>query len=86
VGFQNFQDFNQALLAKQAWRMLTNPESLCARVLKARYFKDNDLLHASCPKGGSYTWRSIIHGRDLLKKCLIWRIGDGKLVDVWSDS
>jgi hypothetical protein len=66
--------------------MLTNPESLCARVLKARYFKDSDILQASCPKGGSYTWRSIIHGRDLLKKGLIWRIGDGKSVDVWSDS
>jgi hypothetical protein len=46
MGLQNFEVFNQALLVKQAWRLLTVPNSLCARVLKARYFKHSDILHA----------------------------------------
>jgi hypothetical protein len=82
MGFRDFEAFNQALLAKQAWRILTVPESLCARVLKARYFKNSDLLHAGCPGCGSFSWRSILHGRDLLKLGLIWRIGDGTSIDV----
>jgi hypothetical protein len=68
--FRNYEDFNQTLLAKQAWRMATSPESLCSRVLRACYFEDGDLLSAKCPKGASYTWKSIVHGREMLKEGL----------------
>jgi hypothetical protein len=34
-GFRDFGVFNQARLARQAWRLITNPESPCALVLKA---------------------------------------------------
>jgi hypothetical protein len=83
MGFHDNEDFNQALLAKQAWRLVTNPDSLCARVLKARYFSDGMFWMAGRPKRSSYTWKSILHGRDLLKEGVVWRIGDGETVDVW---
>jgi hypothetical protein len=44
VGFCDFQFFNQALLARQAWRLLKFPDSLCARLLKAKYYPSGDLL------------------------------------------
>jgi hypothetical protein len=81
MGFRNYTVFNQALLAKQAWRVLIRPLSLCSRVLRERYFRDGNFLTASCPKGASYTWKSIMHGRELLRASLVWRIGDGKSVD-----
>ena len=86
MGFRNYEYFNQALLAKQAWKLATEPESLCSRVLKARYYKNGDFLNARCPSGASVTWRSILFGRDLLKSGLIWRIGDGSKVSVWQDN
>jgi ribonuclease HI len=86
LGFRSYPDFNQALLAKQAWRMVTKPDSLCASVLKARYFPNGNFLSAGCPKNASFTWKSMMHGRELLKAGLIWRIGDGSKVSIWKDN
>jgi hypothetical protein len=72
MGFRDLGLFNQAMLAKTAWRILTVPESLCARVLKGRYFPDTDFWHARKPRSASYTWRSLLHGRDLLYQGVRW--------------
>jgi hypothetical protein len=62
MGFRDLYGFNMAMLARQGWRMLTNPNSLCARILKARYFPDCSILEASATNGISYSWRSILKG------------------------
>lgn len=38
MGFRNFKAFNLAMVAKQGWSFLSNPESLVARIFKSRYF------------------------------------------------
>ena len=85
LGFRDIHAFNIAMLAKQAWRLLTNPESLCARVLAARYYPDGDILKAKPKSDMSYTWRSILAGLQLLKKGIIWRVGTGTTIRIWED-
>ena len=77
MGFRDMEAFNQALLAKQAWRLLQALGSLYARVLKARYYDHGSILNATCPAGASYTFKSILHDRNLLLDGLIWRVGMG---------
>jgi hypothetical protein len=86
MGFRDYECFNQVFLANQEWRMITDPDLLCARVLKERYCKDGDLLTARCLKRASYTWKGIVHGCDLLTVGLVWRIGDGHSISVSGDN
>jgi hypothetical protein len=86
LGFRDYECFNQAFLAKQGWMIITNLESLCSKVLKARYFKDTDFLEARSPKRASYTWKGILHARELLQAGLIWRVGDGASITVCEDN
>jgi hypothetical protein len=44
MGFRDMRLFNQVLLARQAWRLLAFPDSLCARVLKAKYYPNGELI------------------------------------------
>lgn len=85
LGFRDLHLFNLAMLARQAWRILTNPDSLCSRVLKAKYFPDSTILHCTARDGISYTWRSILQGVQLLKEGVVWRVGNGTSLNIWSD-
>jgi hypothetical protein len=85
LGFRDMEIFNQAMLGRQCWRMITEPNSLCARVLKGRYFPNGDFWTALCPRSASYTWRSIIYGRSLLERGIIWRIGNGATIRIKQD-
>ena len=86
VGFRDFRLFNQALLARQAWRLLSNPDSLCAQVLKAKYYPHGKLEDTVFTGNASSSWQAISHGLDLLKRGLIWRVGNGKSIRVWRDN
>ena len=86
LGFKDLAAFNQALLAKQVWRIMQNPNCLMARVLQARYFPEGNILDAKLKKKASYAWKSILHGKDLIIKGMRYIIRDGSYTDMWKDS
>ncbi|KAA3486462.1 reverse transcriptase [Gossypium australe] len=85
IGFKNLFLFNKALLAKQVWRILTQPHCLLARVLKARYFSFLDILSAKVRSYPSLTWRSKCNARDLIDEGVLWRVGTGDRINIWND-
>jgi hypothetical protein len=85
LGFRDMRLFNQALLARQAWCLIQHSDSLCAQLLKAKYYPCGDLIDTVFPSDTSAMWRSIEHGLDLLKKGLIWRVRSGTKIQIWRD-
>jgi hypothetical protein len=83
LGFRDIEIFNLALLARQAWRLLTSPESLCFQVLKSIYFPNDELLNATAGNNPSKTWRAICDGIEVPNHGLIKHIGDGKSTKIW---
>ncbi|GJN05400.1 hypothetical protein PR202_ga23021 [Eleusine coracana subsp. coracana] len=86
MGFRDLQCFNMEMLVKQVWWLLSEPYSLCARVLRAKYCPDGRLLEAKPKNGSSFTWRSILSGLECLKQGCIWWVGDETQIKIWEDS
>ncbi|KAH1098653.1 hypothetical protein J1N35_015574 [Gossypium stocksii] len=74
--------FNVALLAKQGWRLITDPNSLIAQVFKAKYFPESNFLNTRLGNKSSYTWRSLWAAKGLLEKGVIWKVGTSSN-DIW---
>jgi hypothetical protein len=85
IGFKDLRLFNQAMLARQAWRLIHFPESLCASLLKAKYYPNGNLVDTAFCTNPSQTWQGVMDGLDLLKQGVIWRIGNGTQVRIWRD-
>uniref|UniRef100_A0A803PUH4 Reverse transcriptase n=1 Tax=Cannabis sativa TaxID=3483 RepID=A0A803PUH4_CANSA len=85
LGFRSLTEFNQALLAKQGWRLIHHPHSLLARVLKHSYYPNSSFLQAKCQPGASSIWQGITWGRQIIVEGARWRVGNGRTVRIWED-
>ena len=65
--------------------MIEDKESLFYRVFKVKYFPNCSIFEAKS-SNGSFAWKSILWSRDLIEKGSFWRIGDGKLVQIYKDT
>ena len=68
MGFRDLECFNLALLAKQGWRFIQNPNSLVARVFKEKYFRNDSFLTSDLGRRPSYAWRSVWTAKNLFKE------------------
>lgn len=85
LGLRDLESFNLAFLAKQGWKLLTQPHSLLTQCLKARYFPRCSFLQANLGFSPSFTWRSILARAAILKEETCWVIRDGRAVNPWVD-
>jgi hypothetical protein len=76
--------FNIALLACQAWRILQEPTSLSAQVLKAVYFPTCDFLDPSLGTSPSRVLRAILDIKNVLEQGLVRRIGTRESINIWN--
>ena len=70
MGFKDLEKFNEAMLAKQVWRLLVNPSSLFFWVFSAKYFPSGSIFDAMVASG-SYVWQSIVKASKLVQSGLL---------------
>ena len=76
LAFKNVHNHNMSLVAKQAWRLLTCPQYLVARIFGVRYFPLGRVTEATLGHNPSYIWRSMHETLPLIR--------DGKQVRIWN--
>ncbi|KAL4297103.1 hypothetical protein GQ457_12G013590 [Hibiscus cannabinus] len=75
MGFRNLKEFNVALLGKQVWRLYKERDTLCYKVLSAKYFRDGNIFDAELKERSSFIWSAIYKAKEALKKGYYWRVG-----------
>ncbi|GAU18320.1 hypothetical protein TSUD_202090 [Trifolium subterraneum] len=85
LGFRNFEVFNKAMVAKQVWHIVQNPNSLVAKLIKARYFPRSSLFEALLGYNPSFAWHSMCQAREILFLGCRWQIGSGDNIRVMHD-
>ncbi|KAK6160750.1 hypothetical protein DH2020_004131 [Rehmannia glutinosa] len=85
LGFRHLRAFNLALLAKQAWRLLTRLYSLLARLLRAKYYPNGNFLSARLGSRPSWSWRSILESRPAIFLGARRLIRSGTSTRIWLD-
>ena len=83
MGFKDLALHNDAILAKQVWCLLHNKTSLFYKVFKARFFPNYSIMEATDSRSGSYAWRSLLMGRDVLQRGARWQVGNGRTIKIW---
>ncbi|KAK1371204.1 hypothetical protein POM88_037296 [Heracleum sosnowskyi] len=66
-GFKDLSVFNDAMLGRQAWRLVHGEDTLLGKVMKAKYYPYCSFLDSYMGYSGSYSWKSTLPMRELLK-------------------
>jgi len=85
LGFRNTHGFNLAQRGKQDWNLLTNPDTIISKFLKAKYYLRRDFLETKVGYNPSYSRRSICVLQVVVRKDFRWKIGDDSLINIWSE-
>lgn len=85
MGFRNLGYFNDAMLARQAWRIICNPGELWVQILKVLYFPDYSSLGAQKRGRASWAWSRILVGQDIILFGAHWQILNGFSTSIWAD-
>ncbi|KAH9672066.1 reverse transcriptase domain-containing protein [Citrus sinensis] len=85
LGFKQLHLFNIAMLGRQMWKLLTCPESLMARILKARYYPRTSVVRASLGHNPSYVWRSILAAKEVVVQGSRVQVGSGHSISIGKD-
>ena len=73
------------MLAKQVWRLLENKSFLFHRFFKAKFFPKSTIFYAKEDKG-SFAWKSILKGREIIKKGTQWQVGNDENILIYNDN
>ena len=85
LGFKDLRALNSSFLAKQYWRLVKNQNSLFYKVFRGKYFRLGDVMTAKLGNNPSWAWHSLLEGKKIIEKGLIWRIGNGLNVRIFED-
>ena len=85
LGFRKLWGFNQALLSKLAWWILSGKDYRYVKVFRAKYKVRGNWLNHKTVGSPSKIWRSLEGMKSLLAHSACMLVGNGNTVRIWKD-
>ncbi|XP_060968744.1 uncharacterized protein LOC133036241 [Cannabis sativa] len=85
LGFRKTREMNLAFLAKWSWNLLNGCNSLCCRILEAKYLKGKEFLNHKFKSSDSWFWKNVVQANVILRKGACRLIADGQDTRIWKD-
>lgn len=77
--------FNEAMLAKQVWRLIQDTDPLFYKVFTSKYYPNCSIFEAAS-SSGSFAWKNILRYRYLIPRGPRWRVRHGKTLRIFQDA
>ncbi|KAF7838798.1 ribonuclease H [Senna tora] len=85
LGLRKIKTLNQAILGKQAWRVISNQDCLMSQMMRKKYISSTKPWEIKKPYNASPLWRKIQKNTSILTNHIKWRVGNGHSIHL-SDS
>lgn len=85
LGIRCMKEINSAFLQKLGWNILTKPDQLWVKLLKAKYFPHTPFLHSVSKPGASLVWHGISKVVETLKFHLCYLPRNGATFSIRQD-
>jgi hypothetical protein len=85
LGLRKLHDMNKACLLKLGWKLQQDSNEYWCRVLKGKYGGRTRVSSETCATDSSL-WRNLAELNHILDKFSYWCVGDGRLIDAWSEA
>ena len=80
LGIRRNEDVNKALIIKLGWRILTDNDSIWAKIMRDKYVKNNNFFRISKKECDFIVWKEVINHKKYIGVDLKWCVGDGRKV------
>ncbi|GKA86411.1 RNA-directed DNA polymerase, eukaryota, reverse transcriptase zinc-binding domain protein [Tanacetum coccineum] len=86
LGLKNLGAWNEVLMIKHLWNVAVKKETLWVKWIYMERLKDKNIWEAECDSNCTMGWKNILSLREKIRKHVRWKIGNGKIVNVWYDN
>jgi hypothetical protein len=86
LGIKKLEIWNQAAMLNHIWSLFAQAGSLWVAWVELKWFKGKSFWQISIPKVCSWSWKKLLKLRDIAKKFIRFKIGDGNRTYLWLDN
>lgn len=84
LGIRSSACFNQAALAKLAWKIVIEPDNWWEKLVKLKYLRSSSFFSATKKASNSATWKGILDAKPLILEGMHWLVGNGSDINFWT--